>query len=360
MVLGLLLAVATGCGGPTLPDGVYARIFTNRGVILARLEPELTPLAVANFVGLAEGTISNDAFETGRPYYDGTVIHRVEPGHVIQMGIPASDRARGPGYVFPNQIHADLSHDHAGALNFANAGPHTNAGQWCITLGDRSYLDGDYIVFGEVVEGMDVVFNIVRDDVVDSVRIVRAGPEAREYHPDTELFRRQAEEAEAWVREHEALKARAESEWLRERFPDEDIPPGQVWSAVLSRGSGPPGGTPARVRYRGSRVRYLAHLLGYSGPPLEVTPFGSTSNGDPGAVDPPQSFSFEPGVGSLNPALDSILPLMAPGERRAVVVPAEHGYGSTGIYPPETPGEPRFVIGPNTLLVYELEVLKGG
>lgn len=148
LVAGLTLTLAmVACSRNALPDGLYAEIHTTKGPIVGRLDPKLTPLAVANFVGLAEGTIENEAFDLGRPFYDGTVIHRVEPGHVIQMGAPQSDRARGPGYVFPKEIHADLSHDHAGALNFANGGPHTNAAQWCITLGDRSYLDGDYIVF---------------------------------------------------------------------------------------------------------------------------------------------------------------------------------------------------------------------
>src|SRR5262249_23316660 len=153
-----------------------AEIRTSKGLIVARLEPDLTPLTVANFVGLAEGTIANAAFDTGRPFYDGTVFHRVVAGHVIQTGVPPSDRARNPGYTFPNEVHAKLSHNHAGALNMANGGPHTNAAQFCITLGDRSYLDGDYTVFGDVFEGIDVVMRIAQGDTIESVRIARMGP----------------------------------------------------------------------------------------------------------------------------------------------------------------------------------------
>jgi peptidylprolyl isomerase len=359
LALGALLPLGFyGCAADHLPDGLYARIYTTRGPVLARLEPDLTPLAVANFVGLAEGTIENAAFDPGRPFYDGTVIHRVEAGHVIQMGIPSSDRANGPGYVFPNEMHASLSHDHAGALNFANGGPNTNAAQWCITLGDRSYLDGDYIVFGNVVEGMDVVFSIVRDDVIDSVRIVRVGERASAFHPDTESFRVMVQAAEARVAEQAVLKREAEEAWIRENYPELATPRDSVRSAVLSPGSLPREGEgPVQARYRGTRIRYVGHLLGHEGPAVETTAFGSREDGLPGFVDPPRPFPVDPGDTSINPALDRVLAEMTPGERRIVVVPSEFGYGRAGVYPPETPGEPRFVIGPNTLLVYEVELL---
>ena len=354
--------LSTACHeGPSLSDGLYAEIFTSKGQVLARLEPDLTPLAVASFVGLAEGTIENAAFDPGRPFYDGTVIHRAEPGHVIQMGAPRSERARGPGYMFPNEIHADLSHDHAGALNFANGGPHTNAAEWCITLGDRSYLDGDYIVFGEVLEGMDVVFSIVPDDVIDSVRIARVGPEAEAFLPNTKSFLEQVAEAQTRVEEHEELKRQAEEDWIRQNYPDLDVPEDGVRTILLTPGTGDrPVTRPMQVVYRGTRIRYVGHLLGFDGPPLEFTTFGSKEDGVPGFGETPLSFPFEPGVTSVNPGLDSVLETMAPGESRVVLVPPEYGYGTGGIYPPETPGEPRFVIGPNTLLVYEVEVLPDG
>src|SRR6476469_1001446 len=105
-----LCAIAGAAQEPaTRPDGLYALIRTSKGTIVARLEADLTPMTVANFVGLAEGTIENHAFDPGRPYYDGSVYHRVVPGHVIQTGVPRSDRAKNPGYTFPNEVHARLS-----------------------------------------------------------------------------------------------------------------------------------------------------------------------------------------------------------------------------------------------------------
>src|SRR5262249_44945319 len=143
----------------------------------------------------------------------------VVPGHVIQTGIPQSDRARNPGYTIPNEIHARLSHNHAGALNMANAGPNTGASQWCIMLGDRGYLDGNYTVFGETVEGLDVVMRIVQGDTVESVRILRIGAEAKAYHPTTESFRTMLKASEARVAEHAEKKRKAEADWIASHYP---------------------------------------------------------------------------------------------------------------------------------------------
>jgi peptidylprolyl isomerase len=95
---------------------------------------------------------------------------------VIQTGIPAGGKSQSPGYQFPNEIRLrELNHDRAGMLNMANSGPHTNASQWCIMLGNRSYLNGHYTVFGHAIQGMEVVFAIVQGDEVRSVKIVRVG-----------------------------------------------------------------------------------------------------------------------------------------------------------------------------------------
>jgi peptidylprolyl isomerase len=359
----LLVNASTAQEQAKRPDGLYAEIQTSKGRIVARLEADLTPLTVANFVGLAEGTIANSAFDPGRPFYDGSTFHRVEAGHVIQTGIPQSDRARNPGYTFPNEIHAKLSHNHAGALNMANGGPNTNAAQFCIMLGDRSYLDGDYTVFGEVVEGLDVVMRIARGDLVESVRIARVGTKAQSFHPTTESFRAMVKQAEQRVAEHLEKKRLAEQDWIARNYPKATGPAGGVLTEVLATGqpagdhAAPTGGALVRVRYRGSEVRYVGHVLGRDGPPLEVIAFGSGENGVPGFVDPPRAFTVEAGKAKINSGLDSVIAAMQPGERRVVIVPAASGYGRAGLYPPETSGKRRFVISPNTLLVYDVEVI---
>jgi cyclophilin family peptidyl-prolyl cis-trans isomerase len=357
----LLAGVSTAQDPARHPDGLYAEIRTSKGLITARLEADLTPMTVANFVGLAEGTIANTAFDQGRPFYDGSVYHRVVPGHVIQTGIPASDRARNPGYTFPNEIHARLSHDHAGALNMANSGPHTNAAQFCITLGDRSYLDGDFTVFGEVVAGLDVVMRIVQGDVVESVRILRVGSKAQAFHPTTESFQAQVKAAVERAAEHEEKKRLAEREWIARNYPKATGPADGVLTERLSEpaeGQGlPASGSGLSVRYRGTEVRYMGQVIGREGPPLETISFASGEVGVPGFVDPPQIFKVQPGKTKLNPGLDAVLAGMLPGERRVAIVPAAQGYGRAGLYPPEVPGQRRFVVSPNALLVYEVEVL---
>jgi peptidylprolyl isomerase len=337
------------------PDGLYADIRTSKGLIVARLESDLTPLTVANFVGLAEGTIANAAFDSGRPFYDGTVFHRVVPGHVIQTGVPQSDRARNPGYTFPNEIHARLSHNHAGALNMANSGPNTNASQFCIMLGDRSYLDGDFNVFGDTVEGLDVVMRIAQGDIVESIRIVRVGAKAQTYHPTTEQFHALLQAAGQSVAEHAKKKPLAEQDWIARHYPKATGPVGGVLTERLAAGTPADPGAPLHVRYRGTELRYMGHVIGREGPPLEEIGFGSGEGGVPGFIDPPQVFTWESGKTKTNPGLDGVLATMSPGEHRIVIVPAALGHGRAGLYPPESPGKRRFVISPNAMLVYDVE-----
>jgi len=355
----LLLAATLGAQQPaTRPDGLYAEIRTAKGLIVARLEPDLTPLTVANFVGLAEGTIANAAFDPGRPFYDGTVFHRVEAGHVIQTGVPQSDRAKNTGYTFPNEIHAKLSHNHAGALNMANGGPNTNASQFCIMLGDRSYLDGDFSVFGDVVEGLDVVMRIAKGDGIESVRIVRVGAKAQAFHPTTESFRAAVNAAQQRVAEHREKKRVAESEWISRNYPKAVGQAGGVLTEQLVAPSAEPSkDAPIHARYSGREVRYVGHVLGREGPPLDVISFGSLETGVP-AFGEPHAFPVDPGKTKINPGLDGVIAQMRPGERRIVIVPAPLAYGRAGAYPPPPPNGRRFVISPDTMLVYDVEILR--
>ncbi len=347
-----------------LPDGLYAEIHTSKGTIVARLEPSKTPMTVANFVGLAEGTIANRAFDAGTPYYDGSVFHRVVPGHVIQAGAPDPNRsaARGPGYTFPNEIHADLSHDHAGALGMANGGPHTNSAQFYITLGDRSYLDGDYIVFGEVVSGMDVVNAVEQGDVIESVRIVRVGAEAEAFQPDTATFEDMVVAAEARVENDAIDRRRLEREYIELTFAGvRSVSETGLQYIIQRRGSGraPAAGDRLAVRYLATALRYRGHMMGAEGPLFDAVRFASSpADGTPQNSDlSPEFFEYAVGSTNITPGLDETIANMLPGEQRIVIVPAELAYGRNGYYGPNRAGEKRLVVPPETIVVYGVEVL---
>jgi len=349
IALALLVAsIAPACQKPKYPEGLYAEVATNKGLIILRLEFEKTPMTAANFVGLAEGTIANAAFPPGTPYFDGTKWHRVVPGHVIQCGIPKSDKAKDPGYEFPNEIVLpDLNHGRAGMVNMANGGPHTNSSQWCITLGDRSYLDGDYTVFGEVTEGMDTVMSIVQGDEVRTVRIVRVGKKARAFKPTTESFKVMVEEARARVLQADAAKKAKEDEFVKANWPGAVEMEGGAKYIVLKEGQGPLplAGATMKVVYTGTA-------------PLAGKAFVSTADdGKPYWGETAEPFEFAVGATRINPALDAAITLMRKGEKRHLLVLSEQGYKTSGFYAKQRPGEKRFVISPNTLLVYEIEVL---
>ena len=329
------------------PDGLYAEVATTRGLIILRLEFEKAPMTCANFVGLAEGTIANAAFPPGVPFFDGTVWHRVVPGHVIQCGIPKEGKSEGPGYAFPNEIVAGLGHGRAGMVNMANGGPHTNGSQWCITLGDRSYLDGDYTVFGEVLRGMDVVFSIIQGDIVKSVKIVRVGQAALRFRPTSESFREMVDEAWSRVRNAEARKKNDEEGIISRSWPRAMEAGRGVRFLILKEGQG-------AVPENGSRVR-----VAYSGKTLHGKTFISTGDGGkPCSGDRPEPFDAVVGRPLVNPALDETIGRMKKGERRLVIVPADQAYGKSGFYAPERKGEKRFVISPDTVLVYEVTLLE--
>jgi peptidyl-prolyl cis-trans isomerase A (cyclophilin A) len=181
-----LEAALAGLGGE---GELWVEFVTKHGVIDCRLFDQLTPVTVANFVGLARGLRpwydrDADTWVEGQPYYDGSTFHRVIPGFMVQAGDPTATGRGNPGYVIPDEIHPELGHD-GGALSMANKGANTGSAQFFIVLEPAGHLNGLHSVFGRcTAAGVAVANEIanvavgandkpVEDEVVETVRIVR-------------------------------------------------------------------------------------------------------------------------------------------------------------------------------------------
>ncbi len=133
---------------------------TNKGTFKIKLFNEKAPKTVENFVGLASGTKEWTDPASGKkskkPFYDGLIFHRVIPNFMIQGGDPLGQGTGGPGYKFEDETN-DQTFAKPGVLAMANSGPNTNGSQFFVTLAATTWLNGKHTIFGEVVEGMDVV-----------------------------------------------------------------------------------------------------------------------------------------------------------------------------------------------------------
>jgi peptidyl-prolyl cis-trans isomerase A (cyclophilin A) len=171
-----------------MTDTLTATLQTTQGPVVIRLFPDQAPETVRNFVELAEGGRQWTDPRTGRAstarLYDGTVFHRVIPDFMIQGGDPLGSGRGGPGYRFADEIHPDLAFDRPYLLAMANAGPGTNGSQFFITVAPTPWLNGKHTIFGEVIEGADVVDSISRvktgsqdrpaqDVIIESVTVDR-------------------------------------------------------------------------------------------------------------------------------------------------------------------------------------------
>jgi cyclophilin family peptidyl-prolyl cis-trans isomerase len=339
--------------GNIMPDGIYADFNTNKGRISVLLDYKKAPMTVANFVGLAEGTITNATYPLGIPFYKGSIWHRVVKGHVIQGGEPstvkdpANTDVNSTGYEIPNEI-SDLSHKKAGMIGMANSGPNTNTCEYYITLADRSYLDGNYTLFGEVVDGMDVVNKIVQGDTTLSITIVRAGPEAEKFVVNDDIFKELLDKQWKKVNfDMEAGKTREEN-FIAENYPGlQTLSDGLRYKVLVpGKGNKPKDGSVLSIKYSGKLITGLSFV-------------SSSDQGKPIPGSKPVAFSHPMGKDELIKGLNEAIQDMKAGEKRLLVVPPDLAYGiNSGYYGKEVPGQKRFVISPGETLILEVTLVK--
>ncbi len=306
----LFALFAVPAAGQDLPPGLYARFDTDKGAIVCQLFFQQTPMTVANFVGLAEGTLATDVRQ-GQPFYDGLTFHRVIADFMIQGGDPKGDGTGGPGYRFADEFRP-----------------------FFITHVPTPHLDGRHTVFGKVVAGQDVVDSIAKGDVIRKLTIIRVGPEAEAFRPDQAEFERlQAgggASADASSGGGAAASGRDAARMIRDYEKKAKTSMSGLKYVVVQKGEG------AKPR-PGQTIE--TH---YTGRLMDGTKFDSS-------LDRGQPFAFKVGKGEVIAGWDEALSDMKVGEKRALIVPAKLGYGSRGA---------GGVIPPDATLFFEVERMK--
>jgi peptidylprolyl isomerase len=325
VILSALFSCSCSSGNAALGDGLFARIDTDKGEIILKLEYKKTPITVCNFAALAEGKMDVCG---GKPFYNGLAFHRVIPDFMIQGGDPQGNGSGGPGYRFADEFDPELRHDGPGVLSMANAGPGTNGSQFFITHKETPWLDDHHTVFGRVVTGQQVVDAIQQGDKIKTITIVRNGKAARDFKADQAAFT----ELSARATEAAAAKAKAQREadlaLIADKYPGLQTDANGVFYLIQKEGTGakPASGSTVQVNYTGMFL---------SGEVFDA----SAAHGGP--------LEFPAGVGQVIPGWDKSIIDMKMGEKRLVVIPPELAYGERGA------GN---VIPPNTFLVFEMEL----
>ncbi len=307
-----------------MQDGLYARFNTPKGAILLSLSYDKTPGTVANFVGLAEGTKDNKEKGSGEPYYNGLNFHRVIPDFMIQGGCPQGSGMGGPGYQFDDEFHPELRHDKPGVLSMANAGPGTNGSQFFITHLATPWLDGKHTVFGQVIEGQDVVDRIAQGDLVDSLEILRVGAAAEAFDASAAFTAFEADKIKK-IEEAKAAQAAALAE-ITKGFQQTES---GLFYQIDTTGEGerPAKGNTVKVHYKGEL--------------LDGTVFDSSFKRN-------EPIEFSLGVGQVIPGWDEGIALLNKGAKASLIIPSDLAYGAAGA---------GGVIPPNATLKFEVELV---
>ncbi|BFP39600.1 peptidylprolyl isomerase [Flavobacteriaceae bacterium GF1] len=356
--LSALALILTGCKTgkyADLGDGIFADIKTTKGDIIVKLYHEATPVTVANFVSLAEGNspFVDEKFKD-KNYYDGLIFHRVIKDFMLQGGDPEGTGRGNPGYKFKDEFVDTLKHSKKGLLSMANSGPKTNGSQFFVTHKPTPWLDGKHTVFGEVIQGLEVVDTIANvktilqdkpevDVVMNKVEIIRNGKEARKFDAIqimTDYFAEEEEAIAAMKKMKEDLAKEFESQMAEAKELDSGL---KVYSVVEGDDEKPKIGQKVLVNYAGyfmdgnlfdSNIEEIA---------LKHNQYNAGRR-DQGGYEPvPMLYSPE---ARLVPGFREGLQTMKVGDKVRLFIPPHLGYGDNDYGP--IPG--------GSTLVFDLEI----
>lgn len=343
-----------------LGDGLFADIETTKGHIVVKLNYKEVPTTVANFVTLAEGKNNFVKVEyKGKPFYNGTIFHRVIDGFMIQGGDPTGTGMGDPGYRFEDEFVPSLRHSKKGILSMANSGPNTNGSQFFITQVPTPHLDGRHTVFGETVKGEEVIDAIAKaprngqdrpneDIKIKNITIVANGKDAQKFDA-VKVFDSYFKSVAEREKEKEERVKRASAKFLEEikvQEPQAKVLPSGVKIFTINNGEGkqPKQTEFAMVNYAG----YLRNGALFDSNIKEV----EESYGKYQAMREQQNgyqpipFPYTPSA-QLIPGFKEALLTMKVGDKIRVFIPATLGYGEAGA------GD---VIPPNSDLIFDIEI----
>ncbi len=343
-----------------LGDGLFADIETTKGHIVVKLNYKEVPTTVANFVTLAEGKNNFVKVEyKGKPFYNGTIFHRVIDGFMIQGGDPTGTGMGDPGYRFEDEFVPSLKHSKKGILSMANSGPNTNGSQFFITQVPTPHLDGRHTVFGETVKGEEVIDAIAKaprngqdrpneDIKIKNITIIANGKDAQKFDA-VKVFDNYFKSVAEREKEKEERVKRASAKFLEEikvQEPQAKVLPSGVKIFTINNGEGkqPKQTEFAMVNYAG----YLRNGTLFDSNIKEV----EESYGKYQAMREQQNgyqpipFPYTPSA-QLIPGFKEALLTMKVGDKIRVFIPATLGYGEAGA------GD---VIPPNSDLIFDIEI----
>jgi FKBP-type peptidyl-prolyl cis-trans isomerase len=305
-------------------NGLYAKFNTSKGEILVNLEFEKTPGTVGNFIALAEGNLENNVKPQGTPYYDGLKFHRVIADFMVQGGCPLGTGTGSPGYSFDDEFHSELKHNGPGILSMANSGPASNGSQFFITHVATPWLDNKHTVFGNVIEGQEVVDSIAQDDLLESVEIIRVGEAAEKFNA-VEAFR----VFEGSREKREAAAKKAQKEQMDKIAAGYDETPSGLRYNILQKGNG----------VKAEKGKMVS--VHYKGQLLDGTVFDSS-------YPRKQPIDFTLGIGQVISGWDEGIQLLKVGDKARFVIPSNLAYGSQGA---------GGVIPPDATLIFDVELM---